>query len=195
MTDGEDRSAADSVADARAHQQQLQREARLERERRFDEAFAEGVPGRWISSASWLGTIALAVVSVLALVDPDAFLPAFFVATFALFTLGAALLALDVVLAAARSTTHAMGIGGLFFLAGSAPRAVQYSLNGSLLAAVLVSVGVAVVGLSTPELAFGTLVPTLQLSLTGLWGVRHGLFPERSGESDRQEPPLRGADR
>ena len=77
-----------------------------------------------------------------------------------------------------------MGIGGLFFLADAAPRPVQLSLNASLAVSLLVSVSAAVIGLSTPELAFGTLVPTLQLSLSGLWGVRHGLFPERNHEAD-----------
>ncbi len=72
-----------------------------------------------------------------------------------------------------------MGIGGIFFLADAAPPKVQRWLNGSLGAAVAVSIVTAVVGLSTPELAFGTLAPLLQLSLSGLWGVRHGLFPDR----------------
>ena len=98
---------------------------------------------------------------------------------FLLFLAGIALFALDIMLAAARSTTDLMGIGGLFFLAGSAPRPAQISLNASLAVAIVISVTATVVRLSTPELAFGILVPTAQLSLTGFWGVRHGHFASR----------------
>ena len=85
------------------------------------------------------------------------------------------MLALDVVLAAGRSRTHAMGIGGLFFLAGSAPRPVQVQLNVALGLAVVVATAGAAVRPFTP-LAFGVLAPVLQLGCSGLWGVRHGHF-------------------
>jgi hypothetical protein len=74
-----------------------------------------------------------------------------------------------------------MGIGGLFFLAGSAPPAVQRSLLGSLGTQVVVSTVGAAVRPFTP-LAFGTLAPMLGLALCGLWAVRHGLFPARASE-------------
>ncbi|MFV0315700.1 MAG: hypothetical protein ACK5O2_01900 [Microthrixaceae bacterium] len=174
-----DAEVVGSVADARAAQQQRQRAMRSERAHVLESRFAAGAPGRWIEVASWSCTVCLAVVSMLALADPDRFLSMYFGVVFGLFVAGAALLALDVILAAVRSTTHTMGIGGLFFLVGAAPRRVQWSLNGSLAASVVVSLVITVVGLSTPELAFGTLVPTLQLSFSGLWGVRHGYFSER----------------
>ena len=79
------------------------------------------------------------------------------------------------VLAAARSRDDAMGIGGLFFLAGSAPRAVQRHLMGSLAVQLVVAVVAAALDPFTP-LAFGTLVPVLPLGLAGLWSVRHGMF-------------------
>ncbi len=144
------------------------------------EAFPGTLPGRPTMWASWVATIALIGVSLAALFDPDALLGTFFVVTFVLFLLGAGLFAVVLVLAAARSTTHLMGIGGIFFLIGSAPRAVQFSLNGSLALAVAASVTIVVLGWSTPELAFGTLSPLLELSFTGLWGIRHGHFPERA---------------
>ena len=131
---------------------------------------------------SWAVTALLGVISIVALLDPD-FIGAYFVVTFVLFCLGGVLLALDVGLAIVRSTRDVMGIGGLFFLIDAAPRSVKWSLNGSLGVAVVISVATAVFGLSTPELAFGTLVPLLQLSLTGFWGVRHGLFSERGDSS------------
>jgi hypothetical protein len=93
-----------------------------------------------------------------------------------LFFAGCAVFALDIALAAARSRDDAMGIGGLFFLAGSAPRPVQVHLLGSLAVQVAVAVLGAALHPFTP-LAFGTLVPTSALALAGLWSVRHGLFP------------------
>lgn len=171
-----------TVAQARAEAEAaraLQREAR---EQQLREAFAEGTPGRGVMIASWVATVLLLGVSVVALVDREA-IGVYFVTTVSLFFGGVVLLAADVVLAAVRSTRNLMGIGGLFFLVDSAPRQVRRSLNGSLAVAVSVSVGTAVVGLSTPELAFGTLAPLLQLSLSGLWGVRHGTFDEREDGS------------
>jgi hypothetical protein len=72
-----------------------------------------------------------------------------------------------------------MGIGGLFFLAGSAPRRVQWHLLGSLGVQVVVAVAGAAAHPFTP-LAFGTLAPVLALGFCGLWGVRYGRFPDRS---------------
>lgn len=175
--------SAVSAAEARA-QVEAQREARrAEKQRRLDEAFPGVLPGRWIIRASWLATALQSAVSALAVVDPDRFLGVFFGVTMALFLLGSVLFVVDIVLAAARSTTDAMGIGGLFFLAGSAPRAAALPLNASLGVVVAVAVAAALAGLSSPELAFGTLSPMLQLSLSGLWGVRHGLFEPR-GDTD-----------
>lgn len=169
---------AETAAEARARAEARRAAQREIRQQQISEAFAGGPPGRGVVISSWAATALLVVLSVLALVDRDA-LGVYFSVTFIMFCLGGLLLGVDVVLAIARSTRDAMGIGGLFFLADSAPRNVQWALNGSLAAAVVVSVTTAVVGLSTPELAFGTLVPLLQLSLTGLWGVRHGYFTER----------------
>ncbi len=128
--------------------------------------------------ASWAATAVLAAVTLAAAVDPDAFIGVFFGVAVSWFFAGSALFALDVVLAAGRSRESAMGIGGLFFLAGSAPRRVQWLLLGSLAVQVAVSVAGAAVRPFTP-LAFGTLAPVLGLALCGLWGVRHGIFPDR----------------
>ena len=137
--------------------------------------FGDGVPGRWILIASWCSTAVFTVVTVLAVVDPDRFVAAFFAVSVALFFAGCALFVVDLVLAAGRSRDDAMGIGGLFFLAGAAPRPVQLHLLGSLAAQLVVGVAGAATDPFTP-LAFGTLVPVLALSFVGLWAVRHGLF-------------------
>ncbi len=175
---GRSRGAGYTVAEARAAAEAERAERRAERERQLGEIFGDGIPGRAVIAASWVATAVLSGVSVLTLVDRDT-VAVYFVVTFSLFCLGGLLMVLDVVLAAARSTRDLMGIGGLFFLVDAAPRSVRRSLNASLASAVVVSVLTAVFGLSTPELAFGTLVPLLQLSLSGLWGVAYGAFTQR----------------
>lgn len=142
------------------------------------ERWGERPPGRWIVVASWCSTLVFAAVTVPAVIDPDAAVTAFFGVSVVLFLAGCALFMVDLVLAAARSREDAMGIGGLFFLAGSAPPSVQRHVLGSLAAQVVIAVVAAALDPFTP-LAFGTLVPTLGLAFCGFWAVRHGLFPAR----------------
>lgn len=168
-----------TAAEARAEVEARRAERRAEREARLSERFGDTVPGRWILVASWSSTLAFAAVAVPATIDPEATIGAFFGVSVTLFLAGCALFALVLVLAAARSREAAMGIGGLFFLAGSAPRRVQYHLLGSLAVQTTVAVVAAAVRPFTP-LAFGTLVPTVGLAWCGLWSVRHGLFEPRS---------------
>lgn len=129
--------------------------------------------------ASWLCTAVFALSAIPALVDPVDAVAVYFAVSVALFLAGCALFMVDLVLAAARSRDAAMGIGGIFFLAGSAPRPVQLHLLGSLVVQIVVAVLAAALDPFTP-LAFGTLVPIIGLAFCGLWSVRHGLFPERA---------------
>lgn len=172
-----------SAADARAAVEAQREQRSALRAARLHAEFGAGVPGRPTIWATWIATGIQAAVSVFALADEGSFLEVFLATTLVMFGLGSLLFVVDIVLAAARSTRDAMGIGGLFFAMGSAPRAVTLSLNAALVVAVVVSTVVAVVRLSTPELAFGTLAPILQLSLSGFWGVRHGLFSPREDEA------------
>lgn len=91
---------------------------------------------------------------------------------------------------AQRSRESAMGIGGWFFLAASAPRAAQIRMLGPLLVQVVVGIGTAWATFDsaapTPTpLAFGTLVPIFGLALCGIWGARYGYFPPRSAGTTR----------
>jgi hypothetical protein len=126
------------------------------------------------------------VTAALAVVAPDSVDLAFLILSLVLFGLGCLLFAVDLVLAAGRSRESSMGIGGLFFLAGSAPSTVQRHLMGSLTVQVVVSIAAAAVGFARigdrelNALAFGILVPMAGLGWSGLWGVRWGLFPDRA---------------
>jgi hypothetical protein len=170
-----------SAAEARA-EFEAQREAnRARREAAMRERYGDTLPGRAIVVASWASTALFTAVTVPAVLDPDRFIGVFFAVSVGLFFAGCAAFGLVLVLAAARSRDDAMGIGGLFFLAGSAPRAAQRQLLGSLAVQLVVAVAAAALDPFTP-LAFGTLVPVLPLALAGLWAVRHGMFePARAG--------------
>lgn len=148
----------------------------------MDARFGGEVPGRPILVVSWLCTAVFTLTSVPAVIDPDRSwaMALTFGVSLVLFFSGCALFVVDLVLAAARSRDDTMGIGGLFFLAGSAPRPVQLQLLGSFAVQVIVAVVAAAMHPFTP-LAFGTLVPTVGLALCGLWAVRHGYFEPAKG--------------
>lgn len=142
-----------------------------------------------IVRASWAGTLVFVATAAAAVATRAAAVPAAAVALL-LFAVGIAVFFWAYAIAVRRSRTDAIGIGGLFFLAGeaTAPAATKRAL--------LVSLGVqTVAGLATAgarpftSLAFGVLVPLYGLALTGLWGARHGTFgPRREG---RRKPPAR----
>ncbi|UDY35940.1 hypothetical protein [Dermatobacter hominis] len=179
-----------TAAEARAEVEARRAEVRAERRAAFEAAYGDAVPGRWVVIASWATTALFTIGAVLGVVAPDGFDLAFLVLSLVLFALGCLLFVVDLVLAANRSREAAMGIGGLFFLAGSAPTSVQRHLMGSLAVQVVVSIAAAAVGFSRlgdrdlNALAFGILVPMAGLGWSGLWGVRWGLFPDRV-EPDR----------
>lgn len=152
---------------------------------------ASAAPGRAIVSASWLGTALFVVAATAAAADPDRLGAAFAVLAVGYLVVGIVLFLVTLAVAASRSRTDAIGIGGLFFLQGSAPRSVQVQLMTSFAIEVVVAFVVASVRIYTP-LAFGLLVPMYGLGLAGLWGARHGTFGPRSaragspnGEGDR----------
>jgi len=66
-----------------------------------------------------------------------------------------------------------IGVGGLFFLFGSAPSDVRRWLFGALGASVVLAFATAAGN------AYAALEPMFPLALVGLWGARHGTFPPR----------------
>jgi hypothetical protein len=90
-----------------------------------------------------------------------------------------------------RSREDAIGMGGLFFLAGTAPTRVQRHLLGSfalqfVVALATASLGFATIPADSPNvLAVGVFVPMYGLGCAGLWAARYGRFGPRT------EPPGR----
>jgi hypothetical protein len=90
--------------------------------------------------------------------------------------------------AVARSRNDLIGIGGLYFLVGTAPKIVRFRLRLSLgleIAAALVSSSIRPF---TP-MAFGFLAPVFGLGTMGLWGARHGTFEPRPAPETKADKP------
>lgn len=136
-----------------------------------------------IVQASLAGTALFALTAIPAAIAPDTFVGVAVIVSLVLFAIGLVAFVWAYAVAVGRSRTDLMGIGGLFFLAGSAPRAVQRRLIASLLAEILIAGVTASTRVYTP-LAFGVLVPMYGLGLMGLWGARFGTFPPRPTDSD-----------
>jgi hypothetical protein len=145
-----------------------------------------GEVGRGIIAASWLGTAVFVIVAIGAAVAPDSLGATAALVDVILFLAGVVVFLWAYGVAVGRSRTDLMGIGGLFFLAGSAPRAVQVRLLVPLGIEVAVGIMTASVRLYSP-LAFGILVPMYGLGLAGLWGARHGSFPPRPVSNEHLE--------
>jgi hypothetical protein len=138
--------------------------------------------GDLVVRASWWGTVVFAVVAVAAAAAPDVLLPVALVVDVVLFLAGCVAFAVSFLRAVGRSRTEAIGIAGLYFLAGgSAPAPVRRALLGSLAAEVVVALGTAFARPYT-NLAAGVLVPVYGLSLCGVWASTYGTFGPRTGD-------------
>jgi len=135
--------------------------------------------GRRIIAISWWTTAIFAVTATITAISPG-FLrwPALAVAL-AMFAAGCVVFLWAFIIAVGRSRTDAIGIGGLFFLAGTAPRRVQVHLIGSFVVQVVVAITTASLRVFT-TLAFGALAPVMGLAMAGLWGAKFGRFGVRS---------------
>lgn len=143
-----------------------------------------GVKGRRIVAASWVGTALFTLTSALG-VAIDAFRPVSFVVDLVLFLAGCVMFFWAYAIAVGRSRTDAIGIGGLYFLAGeTAPRKVRRSLMASFVLEIAVALVAASLALYT-SVAFGILTPIYGLAAMGLWGARHGSFDPRGTSAGR----------
>jgi len=139
--------------------------------------------GAGIIKASWAGTLVFAIVATIATIDPDSLGVPAVVVSLLLFAAGSIAMFWAFLIAVQRSRTDAIGIGGLYFGAGSAPKPVQRHLMGSLAIQLVVAFATASIRVFT-SLAFGILVPVWGLGLAGLWCARHGEFAPRA-DADR----------
>lgn len=136
-------------------------------------------PGWGLVRLSWIGTAGFGAPAVIA-VGMEGLRPVAAAVDLVLFAAGTVAFLMAYARAVGRSRTDAIGIGGLFFLAGDvAPPWARRHLLGSLAAQTVLSLATAIAAPYTP-VAFGVLVPMFGLGLAGLWGARHGSFAPRA---------------
>lgn len=142
--------------------------------------------GDLIIRASWGGTALYSAVALISLVAVKAMQLPLIVVTLLLFVAGLLAFMAAYGIAVSRSREVDIGMGGLFFLAGTAPPRVRRHLMGSFAVEVIVAVITGSLGVvlvaedASNPLAFGFLVPLYGLGIAGLWGARYGAFASRS---------------
>lgn len=150
--------------------------------------------GAGIIRLSWAATVLFGVTAVGAAVAfRSPFQQVAFLTAMVLFVGGAVVYVVAFLAGAERSRTHELGIGGWFFLAGSAPRWAQRHLLGSFAVQVVLSLVTAGARPFT-TLAFGTLAPLFGLACCGWWGARHGAFGPRLDARRARSSPTGGTD-
>lgn len=170
---------AASIAEERAIAQAQAKARRADNQAKLAVHFERAPWGMWIVWFSWLTTAAFVVPTVIATITNDTSTRHFAAyVSLALFALGMVIFPVALVIGAQRSRTDEMTMAGWWFLSGSAPKSVRVHLWGALALQSVVSIVCAALRFET-SIAFGVLVPTLGLSLLGLWGGRYGYFEAR----------------
>ncbi|MDH3705912.1 MAG: hypothetical protein OES57_07575 [Acidimicrobiia bacterium] len=130
----------------------------------------------WIRASWWF--TGLFVVTTLLAVAVEGFRVVAAIVDLVLFAMGVVVFLGAFFTAVSRSRTELIGVGGLYFLAGCAPRRVRLHLLGAFAVQVVVALVAASLAPFT-AVAFGILVPVLGLGMAGWWGARYGQFPPR----------------
>ncbi len=144
------------------------------------------VPMDRLLRAAWAGTAVFAISAAAAVAVEDALIVSVTVAL-VLFALGIVAFGAGFLRAVGRSRTEVVSLGGLFFLSGSAPKAMQRQFLGAIAVQTMVALVTASIRPFT-GLAFGILVPVFGLGLLTLWASRHATFPPRKDEKRPSSP-------
>jgi hypothetical protein len=142
--------------------------------------------GDGVVRLAWAVTGVFVVMTAGAVVGPDALGVAAVVVALVLFAGGCAAFLWAYARAVSRSRAEEVTLGGIFFLAGSAPRPVARRLRLAL----AVQSAAALAGAAArpyTNLAFGVLAPMAGLGLLGVWGARHGRFPAKVEPTSRDD--------
>ena len=143
-------------------------------------------PDSWLIRGSWIGTVAFTITAVAAAIRPAWFNIVALAVALVLFAIGIVTMLWAFAIAVNRSRVDAIGVGGLFFGAGSTPRSVRWHILGALAIQTVVGLGTASARPFT-SLAFGTLVPIFGIGMMGFWTARNGEF-----EPTDEPPPADG---
>jgi hypothetical protein len=148
------------------------------------------LPGEAIVNGSFAGTAVYVALAVGGTVFPDSFAIPTAIVSGGLFAIGCVVFFWAYAVAVSRSRTDLIGIGGLYFLAGTAPKVIRFRMRSSLALEIVAATASSSIRPFTP-MAFGFLVPVFGLGMCGLWGARHGTFAPRSPsepKADTSEP-------
>ena len=143
-----------------------------------DDVPSRPVEGQTLVNLAWAGTGLFVASSTAAAIAPDALGLASAVVACVLFAIGCVAFLWAYALGVTRSRDEQVSLAGLFFLSGSAPRAVAFRLRLALAVQIVAATVTASVRPFT-DLAFGVLVPVFGLGMMSLWGGRHGTFAAR----------------
>lgn len=139
-------------------------------------------PGLGIVRLDAAGTLLFLVVTVVAsLSDADPVTVANIVVSSALFLGGCVAFTIGFLRAAGRSRTEVIDMAGLFYLTGTAPRAVRRTFLGLWFAQIAIATA-SVVTVTPP---FGVMAPVWGIGLIAAWGARHGTFSVRPAKGPR----------
>jgi hypothetical protein len=139
---------------------------------------SDAAVGGGIVILTLFGTAVFVLAGVLAAIFMGGFMVAYVAISLLEFAFGMIVFALAFLRAVDRSRSENIGVGGLFFGAGSAPLPVRIRLVGALVVQTVASIIIASTHPYT-ALAFGVVAPLWALGLTGLWAAAYGSFPER----------------
>ena len=144
----------------------------------LDAGADEDHEGGGIVNAAFAGTGAVVVVGVAGALAPEDLGTFTAVVSGVLFVVGVVGFLWGYATGVVRSREEQVTLGGLFFLAGTAPKVVRFRLRLALLVQVVVAVVVAAVRPYT-EVAFIVLAPMYGLGLLAMWGARYGRFSHK----------------
>jgi hypothetical protein len=142
------------------------------------QAPAADAPGRGLIVVDLVGTAVFVVVALGAALGPAWLTLPVVIVSLVLFSIGTIAFLWAYAVAIGRSRQEQIGMGGLFFLAGSAPRNVQVRMMGAFALQVVVALVAASLKVFT-GVAFAVLAPMFGIGLAGLWAARHGSFSAR----------------
>lgn len=142
----------------------------------------QGAPvGAGLVNVDFAGTGALVVVALAGVLAPDTFGTLTAVVSGVLFAVGVVGFLWGYATGVVRSRDEQVGLGGLFFLSGTAPRIVRFRLRLAFAVQVVVAVAAASIRPYT-SVAFAVLAPMLGMGIMAVWGARHGTFaPKEAG--------------
>ncbi len=150
-------------------------------------------PGTRFFQLSWASTVAFVVTASAAAASPSTFELAAVTVSLTLFFAGIVTMLWAFFIAVDRSRVDAIGVGGLYFGAGSTPKVVRWHLLGATTMQLVAGIVTALTRPFTP-LAFGTLVWIFGIGMMGLWTARFGEFeptdePVNKGDDTEPDTP------